>query len=120
MSDNYLESKAQVAKNLYISALVFAGIGVLQKLLVVMGVIDPIGMVTQAMAGQISSLTGGRLGVAKLLSNVSNLLIPLAVVLLAVACAVQNELQAQVRENAALEAVKAAKAAADARRAMGK
>ena len=120
MSNNYLESKAQVAKNLYISALVFAGIGVLQKLLIVMGVLDPVGMITQGIAGQISSLTGGRFGVAKLFSNISNLLIPLAVVLLAVACAVQNELQAQVRENEVLEAAKAAAAAADARRALRK
>ncbi len=92
MSDNYLESKAQVAKNLYISALVFAGIGVLQKLLVVMGMLDPVGMVTEAMAGQLTRLTGGRLGVAKLLSNVSNLLLPIAVVLLASAQAVQLEI----------------------------
>jgi len=78
MSSEEDKHKAQVVKNLYISALVFAGVGVLQKLLVV--------------AGQVSRLTGGKLGVAKLLSNVSNLLIPLAVVLLAAAQAVQLEI----------------------------
>jgi len=92
MSSEEDKHKAQVVKNLYISALVFAGVGVLQKLLVVMGVLDPLGMVTDAMAGAVGRVTGGRLGIAKLLSNVSNLLIPLAVVLLAAAQAVQLEI----------------------------
>ena len=89
--NTYVNEATKQVKGLYISAFVFACIGMAQKLLTMFNIVDPVKIAIKMLTEPLHTIPiADRVG--KVILGLTDSFIPLAVLLLAVAIVLQNDL----------------------------